>query len=314
MKQSNKILFFGNERLATGIRTRNPIVNALLSNGYPIAAIAVPSSLKSNSSPALSRKPRVLEIADFAKTNSIPLLEIENIKTAAETLRSFDASIGILAAFGKLIPQEIIDIFPKGIVNIHPSLLPLHRGPIPIEAVILSGEDKTGVSIMKLVKQMDAGPIYDQSVLQLNGNESKQELADLLGELAAKRLVEILPSILSGQLNPAPQDTNIVPTYDIRLRPDQGKLDFSKTAVELEREVRAFQGWPRSRTEINNRPVVIIAVHVKPFSEATKPGIFLNHNHELAFTTKEGLLIIDRLIPYAGKEMSGADYLRGYGV
>ncbi len=305
MKKSNKILFFGNERLATGVVTNTPIVRSLIEHGYIIEAIVVPAS---KTSP--SRKTRPLEIAAFAKEQGIELLELNALLPNLERLKSFNAEVGVLAAFGKLVPQEVIDIFPYGIINIHPSLLPLHRGTIPIEAVILSGEKQTGVSLMKLVKQMDAGPLYDQTVLSLSGNESKQELADRLGALGSERLIKVLPQILGDQLKPKPQNGNQA-TYDSRLHQSQAVLDFSKSKDALIREIRAFKGWPRSRSAINGDPIIIVSAHSIGGSNDARPGEFFAREGELAVATSDGILIIDRLIPSGGKEMSGNDYLRG---
>lgn len=309
MKQSNKILFFGNERLATGVTTDLPILKALVSNGYDVAAIVFP-----HLDFRTSRQPRPLEAAQFARTHNIPLIELTELKTATAQFSELKACLAILAAFGKLVPQPIIDLFPKGIVNIHPSLLPRHRGPIPIEATILEGDIETGVSLMQLVPAMDAGPLYDQVTVSLNGQESKQALADKLGALGAKRLIALLPDIISGKISPYPQADSPV-TYDQRLKSSDAQLDFSKPAARLEREIRAFLGWPRSRTQINKLPVIITSAHVtkSPYPSYT-PGRFYMIEHNLAVATAKDALIIDRLIPAGGKEMSGPDFLLGHAI
>ena len=300
---SKTILFFGNERLATGVITNTPLLNELVLNGYKVAAIIiVPTHLSA------SRRPRPLEVSVFAASNNIPLVEIANLKQALAELKTFKAELGILAAFGKIIPQEIIDIFPLGIINIHPSLLPKHRGPIPIEAPILAGEAETGVSLMQLVAAMDAGPIYDQVSISLSGTESKQQLADQLGVLGAQRLIAILPKVISGELKPRQQAGDA--TYDTKISPAQSRLELTKPAIQLDREIRAFLGWPRSRITIKGVPIIVTKAHAADNPQSTA-GIYKTSDG-LALTTKDGVLIIDRLIAAGSKEMSAIDYLRGH--
>jgi len=306
MQMSKTIIFFGNERLATGISTDLPIIKALVLNGYNIAAIVVTPSLINP-----SRKQKISEIADFANTNNLPLIEYTNQESIIDILTSHKPSIGILASFGKIIPQEVIDLFPFGIINIHPSLLPKHRGPIPIEAPILMGERQTGVTIMQLVKEMDAGPIYDQQIVSLNGNETKQDLANRLDQLGAERLIYCLPNILNGTLKPIPQSSNA--TYDKKITKKMSLLNFNKSADILEREVRAFIGWPRSITTINSKPLTITQSHVVKYANST-PSTPIVLDGQLAIETTDGALIIDRLIPAGSKEMDSKEYLKGHSI
>ena len=304
MTPSKTILFFGNERLATGVTTDTPIIKALVSNGYKVVAVVNPS-LRSNNP---SRKVRKSEIAEQATKFNIPLLEFEQLSSALPQLKSLNAQAGILAAYGKIVPQAVIDLFEFGIINVHPSLLPLHRGPTPIESVMLAGESQTGVSLMQLVSTMDAGPIYDQVSLKLTGKEEKQQLADRLGKLGAERLITVLPQIFAGTLKPLAQSGSV--SYDKRLEAALGHLDLNMPAIALERAIRAFKGWPRSRITINSQPVIITAAHVIS-GEQEVPGQIKLVAGSLAFTTAQDLLVIDRLIPAGGKEMSSKAYLQG---
>jgi methionyl-tRNA formyltransferase len=157
---SAKIVFFGNERLATGVTTTAPTLQALIDAGYEVCALVVAQ----NQSGA-SRKARKLEVAEIAEQHGIPVLVPAKLDDIAGQLKDYGAEIGILVAFGKIVPQAILDIFPHGIINIHPSLLPKHRGSTPIESAILFGENETGVSLMQLVQKMDAGPVYAQETV-----------------------------------------------------------------------------------------------------------------------------------------------------
>ena len=298
-----RLIFFGNERIATGIQTNTPLLRSLLSAGYDIAAIVA------NHQQAQSRNARELEIASLATEHSIPLLLPERLKDITEKLKGFQATAAVLVAYGKIIPQSIIDVFPRGIINIHPSLLPKHRGPTPVESVILDGSIKTGVSVMQLVKAMDAGPIYAQSEIMLTGRETKQELADSLLEVSSAMLLEILPGILSGAIVAMPQDDTVA-TYDKLITKEGAVLDWQKPAEVLEREVRAYLEWPKSQTTLNGLPVTITSAHVD--SGTGTPGTLWQLPKQLGYYTIHDIFVIDKLKPAGKPEMTIEAYLAGY--
>jgi methionyl-tRNA formyltransferase len=306
-KISKPIVFFGNERIATGVRTDAPLLRSLCEAGYNIVAVV------SHYAVGQSRNVRSLEVAQVAEEFDIPVLLPEKPKDIIDELRAFGAEAGILVAYGKIIPQSVIDIFPKGIINIHPSLLPKHRGPTPLESVILQGETTTGVSIMALAKEMDAGPVYAQSEYQLSGHETKQELADALMDISCAMLLEVLPGILDGNIVAVPQDDSAA-TYDSLIVKEVSQLDFTKSADVLEREIRAFAQWPKSRTMLGDIEVVITAAHVLPDPTAT-PGVLSVDTaaKTLTIDCKEGKLVVDSLKPAGKGDMNIAGFLAGYG-
>jgi methionyl-tRNA formyltransferase len=301
---STTILFFGNERLATGVQTNTPILRSLIRAGYNIGAII------SHNEPTMSRKPRPLEIAEVATHYNIPLLLPESLSDIHDTLKAYKATVGVLVAYGKLVPQDIIDIFPRGIINIHPSLLPLHRGSIPLESIILDGETSTGVSLMQLVKAMDAGPVYAQTTISVVPDITKQELADQLSSLGAGLLTKNLPTILDGSMAPTPQDETQA-TYDQRITKADAQLDWSKPALLLEREIRAYAGWPRSRAVIGNQGVTITTAHIVP-GASIAVGDVTTDNATLVVQSGDQALCIDTLIPDGKKIMTGAAFISGY--
>jgi len=294
MRNSKKLVFFGNERLATAVTTTAPSLRALINAGYEIKAVVV------SHQEAVSRKKRSLEIAQLAKTYKIPLI-LAKKEELADQIRSFKAEFGVLVAFGQMISKEVINLFPKGIINIHPSLLPKMRGPTPIETAILDGVKETGVSLMQLTAKMDAGPIFTQQVVNLKGHETKQELADKLLNIGANLLIKNLPAILDGQIIPTPQDEKKA-TYTKLLKKEDGILDFGQPAEVLERQVRAYAGWPKSHAKIYGHKVIVIKSRV---AKNQTDG-------RLVVQCQPGYLEILELIGPSGRLMSGADFLRGY--
>jgi methionyl-tRNA formyltransferase len=304
-KTSKKILFFGNERLATSVTTAAPVLRALLDTGYEVGAVVL------NNDRVVSRKNRQLEITEVAKHHNIPVIFPDKLQHEVEKLAAYQADIGVLVAFGKIIPREIIDLFPAGIVNIHPSLLPKHRGSTPIESVILSGESETGVSLMQLVQEMDAGPVYAQRTIPVPNKISKQSLCDELSKIGSEILVQTLPSILDGSLEPKAQDDTSA-TYDSLIQKADGVLDWTKPASLLEREIRAYAGWPKSRAVIGDHQVIVTDTDVvKTSGEAGNYTVFNNY---LIVHCGVDSLKIRRLQPENKKEMPVEAFLKGYSL
>ncbi len=301
-----RVVFFGNERIATAVTTSLPVLT-MLNDNYDVVLIVA------SDTGTQSRNIRELEVETFAAEHNIPIVNPRRPQDIANDLRAMGAAIGVLVAYGKIIPQAVIDLFPCGIVNVHPSALPKHRGPTPIESVMLAGETETAVSVMQLAREMDAGPVYTSEAMAVDPAISKQDLAEALLARGASMLQEILPSILAGDIHPAPQNESIA-TYDEKISKAQAEIDLSESAVQLEREVRAHLGWPGSRTVIANKEVVITAAHIADNSleNVANKTIFVA-NKQLCLQTADGIFVVDSLKPAGKTNMPAASFLAGYG-
>lgn len=302
-KQSPKIIFFGNERLATGVSTACPSFRALLEAGYDIAAVVL------HNQPTISRSRRRVEIIELAEANNIPVLYPVKLADIAGELTALKAQAGVLVAFGSIISQTIIDLFPRGIVNVHPSALPKHRGPTPVESIILEGQTETAVSLMQLAREMDAGPVYAQQPVSVPGKTSKQALADSLSEIGSKMLVQYLPEILDGTLQPEPQDDQAA-TYDSLISKHDGAIDWRKPAAVLEREIRAYHTWPKSTATINNHELIVTEADV--VTTSGKPSDYRATKQELLVHCGKDSLLIKQVQPVNKKEMPVKAFLAGY--
>lgn len=299
-----KVVYFGNERLVSGLEETNaPILRGLIDHGYEVLAVV------SHYSDSKSRNQRSLEVAKIAQECNIPLFTPSRPSEIIEELRDLKADIAVLVAYGRIISQEIIDIFPQGIVNVHPSLLPQYRGPTPVETVILNGDAQTGVSIMQLSAGMDSGPIYGQRALDLEGNESKFELYEKMEPLATELFFELFPAIADGSLVAKPQNDEQA-TYSKLIDKSDGVIDWQKPADQIEREIRAYQGWPQSRTVLGDIEVIILNAHRETGS--AEPGSLQISSNHLSVGTAEGLLIIETVKPLGKKEMPVSAFLSGY--
>lgn len=287
---SKTILFFGTEDFsATSLQ-------ALIDNGYPVAAVIT----KPDSKKGRGQKLVPPAVKEIAIRHNLEVWQPAKIGDIAAKISKFNQPVGVLVSFGKIIPQTIIDLFEPGIINVHPSLLPLYRGPSPIEQAILNGDKQTGVSIMQLSARMDAGPVYTQTTVELSGQETKPELYQLLAERGAKALVDSLDEIISGELAPIPQD-EAVTSYTKLLSKDDGLIDpTQQSATQIERAVRAFIGYPKTRLTFKGVPVIVTKAHV-----ANQP------DETTIECADDSWLAIDSLISPTGKQMTTQAYLRG---
>lgn len=221
----------------------------------------------------------------------------------------FKSQVGVVLDYGIIIPEEVINYFPLGIVNSHFSLLPRYRGADPITFAVLSGDNISGISLMLIVPALDEGPLLIQEAIELPEDINSIQLTDRLIELSHVLLSETLPKYLSGEIKAVPQSAEGI-SYSRKLTKADGILDFQKPAVELERQIRAFIEWPRSRTELNGVNVVITKAHIS--TQSGTPGQPYQNGKELGIFTSEGVLMIDQLIPDGKKEMSAAAFLAGH--
>lgn len=295
---SKTILFFGTDHFSAAA------LRALITAGYTIAAVVTKPDSRSGRGQRV-HSPVVKEIADAHGISVWQPAHIRDIHDDIVALinASSDEIVGVLSSYGRIIPQSIIDLFISGIINIHPSLLPRYRGPSPIETAIYNGDDETGVSLMRLSAEMDAGPIYAQQVHALDGHETAPELYQTLADLGGRMLVETLPSILDGSL-PAYAQTGD-PVYCQLLSKADSLLDPSThTARQLERHVRAYLAFPKSKLALEDQLITLTKVHVDNGETADRPSP--------ALLCQDGqLLVVDELISSNGRRMSGQDFLRG---
>lgn len=295
-----KLIFFGTEDFST------PFLNALIEGGYEVACVVT----KPDAARGRSSDPVKPEVKTVAEQHDIRVLQPENLNKLADSLSDIGAEAGVLASYGRIIPSNLLKLFPVGIINVHPSDLPRHRGPSPLEQTILDGDKQTAVSLMKLVKEMDAGPVYAKVELNVPSKIFKADLKQLLIEAGVSLMLDKLPAILSRQLKPAPQDDSEA-TYTKLIKKNNGQIDWSRSAKELERQIRAYQGWPGSFTELFDVRITILEANTS--SKSGEAGEhFISSSGLLSVYCGQGALELISVQPAGKKPMSSADFIRGY--
>lgn len=286
------VVFFGTEDFSLySLKT-------LIEAGFPVVAVVTKPDTKRGRDRALTQP----AVKSYAEEHGVLVLQPSNLSDITQYIGSLSSPVGVLASYGKIIPQSILDLFSPGIINIHPSLLPKYRGPSPIEAAIEHRDSHTGVSIMKLVAKMDAGPIYTQAPYALDQTESKPELYNTLGLMGANLLAHTLPSIVDGSLQPTPQNESEA-TYCPLLSKKESLLDPKKiTPGDAEARIRAHLGFPRTRMTIAGHEIIV-----------TKAHAVMSKRTPLDIQCKNGAyLSIDELIAPTGRTMDAKGFINGY--
>lgn len=252
-------------------------------------------------------------VISAAKRLGLTLHEVRNRKELSELIATnpFQTDAAVLIDFGIIVSQDVIDYFPKGIVNAHFSLLPEWRGADPITFAVLSGQPTTGVSLMLLVEAMDEGPLLAFGEMALTKDITTPILTDKLIVLSHELLVRELPEYLAG--NRAPQEqsaTGRQVSYSRKLTKQDGILDFHKSATELERQIRAFAEWPKSSTKLADIDVIITQASAATLE--LESGKILVQDKRLYIGCAEGSLEVLELKPAGRSTMTAGAFLAGY--
>ena len=222
------------------------------------------------------------------------------------------STVAVLIDFGIIVSQHVIDYFPLGIINSHFSVLPDLRGADPITFAILSGQKETGVSLMYLVEAMDEGPLLDYATYTLPDSITTPELTQELIAISHRLLTSTLPRVFAHDIKAQPQTiTGRTVSYSRKLTKQDGAIDFTQyTAVELERQIRAYVGWPGSSTAFGH--VEVLITKARAVTGNMTPGTQVIEKKSLSVACREGLLEIERIKPLGKSEMGIAAFLAGY--
>jgi methionyl-tRNA formyltransferase len=259
-------------------------------------------------------EPRPTAVAQVAASLGRPVLTPERLRDDAflAALSDLRPAIGILADYGKILPAAVLDLPPHGILNVHPSLLPRHRGATPIPAAILAADREVGVSIIRMDTGLDTGPLVAAERTPLDPDEDAPALEGRLARLGAELLNRSVGPYLRGDLVPVPQAAEGV-TLTRPLAREDGRLDPSWPAVELERQVRAFRYWPGTFVDLaGGGRLAVLRAATAPSQAGDRQGTLVADNDGLALATVDGRLRLVEVRPAGGRAMDGPAYRRGH--
>jgi methionyl-tRNA formyltransferase len=247
----------------------------------------------------------------LAQKLDLPVIQPVRLKDPGviDQLLAWQPDLIVVIAFGQILRQNILDLPRFGCINVHASLLPRWRGSAPIQSAILAGDEKTGVTIMKMDAGVDTGAVLARRELVIQPEDTAGSLLERAAEAGAQLLIEILPLYISGKVSPVPQDERGATRAPMIQKAD-GNLDFRRSAVQLERQVRAFQPWPGTFFEWEGNPFKVLKAHVQPDSSVLV-GLKSTFGGYPCIGTGDGWLVLDEVQLAGKKPMKGDIFLRG---
>jgi len=264
------------------------------------------------------RKLRASPVKEVALENDIPVFQPDNLRAseAQDVLRSFDADVMVVAAYGLILPQVVLDIPRLGCLNIHASLLPRWRGAAPIQRAIAAGDKESGITIMQMNAGLDTGDILQLSSCPISDEDSGGSLHDRLAEMGAKAILETLHNLDSDKIKPLKQDDALA-TYAHKLDKKEAQINWQTSAIEIERLIRAFNPWPVAYTQLDDKTLRIWQAQILALDTNTKaairPGTVISCDKKgIDISCGEGTLRILNLQPSGSKAMDVAAFMNGH--
>ena len=294
-----RIVFMGSPEFAL------PSLRALAER-YPVVGVVTQPDKPAGRGRVLTPPP----VKELAQELGIPVMQKRlREPDAFEQLQSWQPDAIVVAAFGQILRQNVLDLPHFGCINVHASLLPRWRGAAPIQYALLQGDPVTGVTIMRMDRGVDTGPMLAQQALDVRPDDTAESLSQRLSEVGARLLLETLPGYLAGKIAPLPQPEE-GSTYAKMLNKEDGQLDFSQPALALARKVRAFNPWPGAFTTWQGNMLKVHQAHDAENGGAA-PGKASVIEGKPAIGTGEGWLVLDEVQPAGKKAMPGEVFLRG---
>lgn len=317
-----RIIFMGTPKLAA------VCLRGLVEAGYDIPLVVTqPDRPKGR-----GRKVVFSPVKEQALEYGLQVFQPESLRepSAYKVLQDIASDLIVVAAFGQILPKEVLDLPPLGCINVHASLLPAYRGAAPIQWAILDGKKDTGVTIMLMEQGLDTGPMLLQKKIKIPLDMTGGQLYDSLSELGTKALLEAIPLWASGQLKPIAQD-DALSTYAERIERKHEKINWQKSSTKLHNQIRAFNPWPGAFAIWNDKEVKILAAEIADPEEISlfikrlqekEPEITLDPGRVLGIVRKkgplvqtgEGALVLTQIQPTGKKLMDGPSFINGYRV
>jgi len=285
-----------------------PVFEALLGSGHAALALVTRPDKPSGR----GRSVRTSPLVDAAREHGLPVLQPASTKTPEflEELRAFEPDVLLVASYGEILRQDVLELAPHGALNVHGSLLPRWRGAAPIQRAIAAGDAETGVSVQRMVLALDEGDVLLERRTPIGTNDTAGDLFERLAELGGEAAVSALDRLQAGDATFTPQAPPLV-TYAPKLKKEEGDIEWTRAAVELERHVRAMSPWPGARTATpDGKPLVVAKAALVEDARGTA-GELIETKARCLVATGEGALQLITVKPAGKREMDAGAWLRG---
>ena len=291
-----------------------PVLMALVEGGYHVVGVYTQPDRPTGRGRTVAVSP----VKRFALDLGFEVYQPPSLKDTAalEELEALKPEVMVVAAYGLIIPQQMLDLPPHGMVNVHPSLLPRHRGPSPVANAILEGDEVTGVTIILVGPRVDAGPVLGSRQVKIEAEATTGTLTTTLFQVGADLLMETLPRWLRGEIEPQPQD-EAQATSSRMLSKKDGEIDWRLPALEIWRRVRAFDPWPSTHTRWRGRLLKVLGAEPLPDDLGIEPGRVVRtdgkgNGMQIGVGTGEGVLLLKRIQLEGRKAVDGNSFILGH--
>ena len=309
------IAFFGTPQFAV------PTLEALIASRHQVALVVTQPDRRRGRGQKVTDAP----IKAAARAHGIPVFQPDRLRDpeVSDTLRAHAPDVGVVAAYGKLIPGDLLSLPRLGLVNVHASLLPKYRGAAPVHRAIINGDTETGVTIMQVVQALDAGDMLAKSRRLIGADETSEEVERALADDGARLLLNVLDQVEAGSARPEPQDP-AASTYAPRLTKEEGLIDWRLSAQQIHDRVRGLYPWPHAYSFLNGERIILLKTSVQPGGSASmapdsaepapQPGSVGVTGDTIEVVTGGGRIVITHLQPEGRRPMSARDFLAGHPV
>lgn len=300
------IVFFGTPQFAV------PTLEALLASRHRVPLVVTQPDRRRDRGQKVSDAP----VKASARAHNVAVFQPERLRApdVAETLRQHAPDLGVVAAYGKLIPKDLLTLPRLGMLNVHASLLPKYRGAAPVHRAILNGESETGVTIMQVVEALDAGDMLARSVRTIGPDETSQDLEQALAQDGARLLLGALDQLEAGTLRAEPQDDS-ASTYAPRLRKEEGLIDWTQSSRRIHDQVRGLYPWPHAYSCLEGSRLIVwrtALIPLKPGSTIATPGTVVEVTGDaIEVATGDGGIALTEVQADGRRPMSTRDFLAG---
>lgn len=295
-----KILYMGTPYFAANV------LEKLLESDYEIIGVVTQPDRR------VGRKGIITpsKVKEVALKNNLKIYQPNTIKDAYDDFKDLEFDLIITCAYGQFIPTKILNLAKVDTLNVHASLLPKYRGGAPIHYALLNGDNESGVSIMRMVKEMDAGPVFAKDSLNILKEDNLESLTNKLSNLGASLLLKTLPSIISKVLIPKPQNESLA-TFSPNIKREEEKIDWNRKTLEVFNQIRAFSPEPGAYSTLENNSIKFYSSEIVEYSGSEEVGSIIIKGERLLIKTLDGALSILEIQQAGKKKMDIGSFLRG---
>ena len=302
-----RVVFFGTPQFAV------PSLEHLIRSSHQVVGVVSQPDRPRGRGQKVTDAP----VKTTAIKHGLPVFQPERLRDpeVTQTITTWAPDLGVVAAYGKILPESLLHLPRLGMINVHASLLPRYRGAAPVQRAVIDGVSQTGVTIMRMVAALDAGGMFAKVTRPVGPDETSDVVERDLAELGASLLIEVIEDVAAGTAVEEPQDDSLS-TYASKVTKDEGLVDWTQPSIHIHNRVRGLYPWPHAYTYLSGERLILMRTHIEPGPSSELPGTIVNlvGGHLHVATGDSGQLAIEELQPEGRRAMTTRDYLAGHPI